>query len=376
MKIGIPTNHKVGNKVLRSMKAGETYTEVQKKTNLEFVHDRWTGKGVKIAVLDTGYYSGHRDMKGAKSNKNFTTSKKGSIDVQGHGSHVAGIIFMQNKGTGLVGIAPDADLYVGKVLNDDGMGSMSPIAKGIKWAADQGCDYINLSLGASHDADSAMLNAAIDYAYRKDCYCIVATGNESSRKIGYPSRLPNVIAVAAATLNDRIADFSNRGTGIDCSQYGVDILSIDLNSKDYIQMTGTSQACPAVAGHIALFHQWFVSKFNRKPTFEEIMLWIKRTSRDISISGYDKDAGWGITYFDEEKAIKAFNLDAGSNKEIKDEAIQSLLKEVEQLKTSNKFLLESINKIRQVVLITKPWQRRYRLNWVIKVCDGLLQKFK
>jgi thermitase len=195
------------------------------------------------------------------ADRNFTNSKT-TDDRYGHGTHVAGTAAAPaNNGKGVAGVAHEAKLLNGKVLNDSGMGSCSAIANGITWAGDPSrgdADVINLSLGGA--ACSAEKNA-VDYAWGKGVVVAAAAGNSNSTSPSCPACYENSIAVAATDNGDYKASFSNYGNWVDVAAPGVKVFSTFPNHRNRIGKTnydygsGTSMATPHVAGVAALVRQ-------------------------------------------------------------------------------------------------------------------------
>ena len=177
----------------------------------------------------------------------------------GHGTHVAGTIAaIANNNLGVVGVAPKAKIMAMKVLAANGSGDLSAAANAIKQAADNGADVINMSLGAQANTPSFLLDA-INYAEALGVAVVVAAGNSGADAARFtPASIPSIITVAALDKNSRAASFSNFGTLIDISAPGVDIISTSasvvrtVNSAEYVRASGTSMACPHVAGVAAL----------------------------------------------------------------------------------------------------------------------------
>src|SRR3990167_7997765 len=145
------------------------------------------GEGVRVAILDTGISPLHHDLAPAiELAQDFTGSRSGYSDVSGHGTHCAGTIAARDNDGGVVGIANQCSLLIGKVLGDDGSGASSWIAKGIRWAADNKADIISMSLGSPYP--DPQMKAAIDYAVGKGVIVISAAGNEGpgDNTTGYP----------------------------------------------------------------------------------------------------------------------------------------------------------------------------------------------
>ncbi len=209
-----------------------------------------TGSGIKIAVLDTGITKSHEDITAARvvAEANFSSSATAD-DIYEHGTHVAGIAAAAANGVGVHGVASGALLMNGKVLGDSGWGSYSGVANGITWAADNGAQVINLSLGGT--APSQTLKNAVDYAWGKGVVLACAAGNNGSTKNFYPSAYANCIAVAATDNLDQKASFSNYGNWVDVAAPGVRIAST-VPPSNYAEWSGTSMATPFVAGEAAL----------------------------------------------------------------------------------------------------------------------------
>ncbi|MHC3468141.1 S8 family peptidase [Streptomyces sp. 7R007] len=238
----------------------------------------YTGKGVKIAVLDTGIDATHPDLKGQViAEKNFSTSPD-ATDKFGHGTHVASIA----AGTGAKsngkykGVAPDAKLLNGKVLSDDGYGDDSQILAGMEWAAEQGADVVNLSLGGGDTPEIDPLEAEVNkLSEQKGVLFAIAAGNDGDfgeETIGSPGSAADALTVGAVDDNDKLASFSSRGPGLDgqikpdVTAPGVDITAaaapgsvidkeVGENPPGYLTISGTSMATPHVAGAAALLKQ-------------------------------------------------------------------------------------------------------------------------
>jgi thermitase len=204
-------------------------------------------KAVPIAVLDTGVNPSHEDLPEAAEIVNFSKSRTPD-DVYGHGTHVAGTVAARtdNGRTGVSGTCPRCTLYNVKVLDDSGNGSYSSIAKGVRWAANNGAKVINMSLAGT--GYSRTLEEAVDRAWRKGAVLVAAAGNERSHVKNYPAAYENVIAVAATDHHDRKAGFSNHDhSWVDVAAPGVGILST-TEDGGYGRKSGTSMATPHVAG--------------------------------------------------------------------------------------------------------------------------------
>lgn len=239
------------------------------KIQANLAWDIWQPQAVRyIAIIDTGIEYTHSDLvnklrrrsDGQVYGYNFVRNTTNANDDNGHGTHVAGIAAAQiNNGVGIAGVAawnpgvPDYNQYVQlmpvKVLDASGSGSLTNVARGITWAADNGAHVLNLSLGASTGAQA--LADAVAYAWNRGCLLVVAAGNSGSSSPTYPAYYTNCIAVAATDSNDRLASFSQWGSWVDIAAPGVGIYST-YRRNTYRTLDGTSMACPHVAGAAAL----------------------------------------------------------------------------------------------------------------------------
>lgn len=244
------------------------------------------GTGVTVAVLDTGVMLTHVDLSGRLvEGYDFINDTDKPDDDNGHGTGVAGVIgAVTNNGQGIAGITWQNPLMPVKVLNRNGSGNYSVIAKGIIYAADKGARVINLSLGGAKG--SATLKRAVDYAQSKKTVVVAAAGNANSSVL-YPAAYPNVIAVAAVDNSDRRASYSNYGPEVSVSAPGNDVWSTTLGG-DYRPHTGTSFACPMVAGLAGLI-------LSLKPELSprQVTEIIEKGAVDLGSPGWDKYYGWG-----------------------------------------------------------------------------------
>ncbi len=224
----------------------------------------YNGKNIKVAVLDTGIDGWHYDLNIKGGHSVFNDSPY--TDGQGHGTHVAGTIAALNNSSGVIGAAPNVNLYAVKVLDNSGYGSLSGIIEGIEWAVNNNINIINMSLGSSQY--SSIFENCCNYAYNSGVLIIAAAGNSgnsygSGDSVEYPARFPSVMAVAATDFNNKRASFSSTGSNVEIAAPGVNIYSTTPNSS-YNYMSGTSMACPHVAGAAALVWSSNPSLTNRQ----------------------------------------------------------------------------------------------------------------
>jgi major intracellular serine protease len=239
------------------------------------------GEGCVVCVLDTGIDRNHPDLKDRIiDGRNFTSegSRDDYQDRNGHGTHVAGTIAATANNSGVVGVAPEAKLLIGKVLNRHGSGGYRGITDAIRWAADwegpngEKVRVINMSLGGPmHDEEQYQ---AILYAISKGVLVCVASGNEGDAdegtyEFGYPSLYRECITVAACDKNEELAYFSNNHKHVDVIAAGVDVPST-YPTNQYAVLSGTSMATPHVAGALALIINIGEKHFERTLSESEI----------------------------------------------------------------------------------------------------------
>ncbi|WP_328907149.1 S8 family serine peptidase [Streptomyces sp. NBC_00234] len=235
----------------------------------------YDGKGVKVAVLDTGVDLTNADVKDRIAAQQSFVPDQDVQDGQGHGTHVASTIAGSgaNSGGAYKGVAPSADLLVGKVLNNAGQGQSSWILAGMEWAAAMGADVVSMSLGGSTASASDPMTEAVDrLSAATGTLFVIAAGNSGpgGRSIGTPGTADSALTVGAVDKSEGLAAFSSRGPRPgdfaikpDITAPGVNIVAaraagtsigtpVDAN---YTALNGTSMATPHVAGAAAILAQ-------------------------------------------------------------------------------------------------------------------------
>ncbi|MFC3884559.1 S8 family peptidase [Bacillus songklensis] len=265
------------------------------------IWDQTKGKGITVAILDTGCEITHPDLKERiVGGRNFTNDDGGNPDVykdyNGHGTHVAGTIAAIQSNTGVVGVAPEANLLIIKVLDKNGSGQYEWIIDGINYAIEQKVDIISMSLGGPEDVPE--LHEAIQKAVTDNILVICAAGNEgdgndSTDEFDYPGSYNEVISVGAIDLERRSSNFSNSNNEVDLVAPGEKILSTYLNGK-YATLSGTSMATPHVSGAMALIKVLANTSFERNLTEPE--LYAQLIKRTVPLGNSPKLEGNGLVY--------------------------------------------------------------------------------
>lgn len=236
-----------------------------KSINMEAAWQASRGRGTTVAVIDTGI-APVADLKRTRlvPGYDFVNDRTNATDDHGHGTHVAGTIAQStNNNFGVAGIAYEAQLMPLKVLGRSGSGTVADIAESIRFAADNGADVINMSLGGG--GESKLMREAIEYAHQKGVVIVAAAGNAARSAVEFPARYPHVIGVSALDSEGLKAPYSNYGAGVDISAPGGSlrgndslggILQNTINPRDgssiFAAFQGTSMAAPHVAGVAAL----------------------------------------------------------------------------------------------------------------------------
>jgi len=249
----------------------------------------YTGSGVKVAVIDTGIDYTHPDLAANyQGGYDFVNDDSYPMDDNGHGTHVAGTIAASDNDIGVIGVAPNADLYALKALNKRGSGYVSDIDAAIDWAIKNNMDIISMSLGGGY---SKSQEALCQKAYEAGIVIVAAAGNEAGAVI-YPAAYSSVIAVSATDSSNKIAYFSNFGPQVELAAPGVNIYSTYPGGK-YTTLSGTSMATPHVTGTVALL----ISKeiyLDGEWDPVEVRSRLQSTAIDLGADGKDNYYGYGL----------------------------------------------------------------------------------
>ncbi|MET7966920.1 type VII secretion-associated serine protease mycosin [Micromonospora sp. NPDC005305] len=250
-----------------------------------------TGRGVIVAVVDSGVDASHPDLAGqVLSGVDLVSGGVDGPDPVGHGTTVAGLIAgRRDDDRGAVGLAPDAKILPVRVLDQENRyDDAGTVADGVRWAVDHGARVINLSLGGSDTSES--LAAAIDYAFARNVVVVACTGNlatSKGRDVWYPAREPGVLAVTGLDGNDNL--WSGSITGHETVLSAPATAINGARPGGYWLVQGTSFAAPLVAATAALVRARYPQM-----SAADVVNRIITTARDLGPTGRDDRFGYGM----------------------------------------------------------------------------------
>ncbi|MEV7958668.1 type VII secretion-associated serine protease mycosin [Streptomyces sp. NPDC058316] len=255
------------------------------------------GRGVRVAVIDTGVDNVNPQLKSAVDTSAGADYLKGgrsdgTVDEVGHGTKVAGIIAARpRKGTGFVGLAPEATIIPIRQNDEKNSGKDTTMATAIDHAIAKGADVINISQDTTKPlTETSALGRAVARALAKDIVVVASAGNDGmdgKLKLTYPAAFDGVLAVASSDRNNERAPFSQAGEFVGVAAPGVDIVST-VPGNGQCTDNGTSFSAPYVAGVAALMRAKYP-----KWTAAQIVARIEQTA-ERSVTGHDAFVGWGV----------------------------------------------------------------------------------
>ena len=274
------------------------------------------GESVVVAIVDTGVIANHPDLPTLLPGYSAVSSLLPNTDSKGHGTAVSGVVgAIGDNGIGTIGINWKAKILPVKVDDANGNLTSANVAKGIRWAADNGARVINISIGFTSDLQT--IRDAIDYAYNKGCVIVAGSGNEGKNGVYYPARYPNVIGVGGV-LTDWVtkAPGSNYGTGLDVVTLGGYYTT--NASGGYSNMAGTSLASPQVAGLASL-----LIGLNSELTPDQVREYILNGARGNGVR-INNEIGYGCINLGTSLQLMLADMDDGGSVEEIEEIVSNV----------------------------------------------------
>ena len=265
-----------------------------KMTGANYEWNETKGKGIKVGIIDTGIDLKHPDLQ-VKEFINYTTENINDVqDDAGHGTHVAGIVGARMNGIGVVGVAPECEIYVAKAFDGQGKGDKDAIRKSLEWMIEKQVDIVNMSYSSSEEDEEE--KRLVKKCFENNIFMVAAAGNRGERKVSCPGRYEGVVAVSSVDINKVKSDFSSYGNEIDLAAAGVDILSTYKNGS-YAVLSGTSMAAPLISGAAAIIQAKAIKRFKRKLTPNELRVIMGIYADNTETGRKSKCCGCGIFSF-------------------------------------------------------------------------------
>ena len=259
-------------------------------------HKITKGSGIKIGIIDSGVYSEHEDLiNNIKGGYNFADNSTDYYDDCGHGTMVAGIIVAEDNDYGIIGVAPEASLYILKnlkLMDGDCRAFVSDSIEAVEWAIENNIDIVSMSFGGT--SYSTTFNNTLDMAYAAGILLIASAGNAGQECtyddcVKYPAAYDSVIAVGATKCNDEYAYFSSRGPEVEFVAPGWYIHTTSNDGAYTTSFTGTSASAPFISGMCALLMSAHPELDNT-----EIRSMLQDIVVDLGGEGRDTTFGYGI----------------------------------------------------------------------------------
>ena len=291
--------HKISDYTIIQVKARQPQEVIDYGIRMAGAPLEWgevTGKGVRVGIIDTGIDLTHRDLSENIADAVSFISDSPQDD-NGHGTHVAGIIGARKNGTGVVGMAPECNLYIAKAFDKQGNGEFPAIYKSLEWMIRKRVQIVNMSF--SSDEPSKGYEEILQAANNHGITLICAAGNEGSKRrntIGFPGKFPQTVAVTAVDPNRKSTEFSSAGYESELCAAGVDIYST-YPGNSYAKLSGTSMATPIISGAAALMQAKGMHRYRRFLSPKEVRFLLHLYTEDLGGKGWDPYYGYGLFSF-------------------------------------------------------------------------------
>ena len=278
---------KYTSETIEAQQLSETVDWGQRVLGVPALQEITKGEGIIVAVVDSGAHPNHPDMLNTFTMMSNHTKEDSPIDTgSGHGLAVSSIIAANDNNSGMIGVAPDAQIISCKVLGSNGSGGLRDVANGIKFAREHGAQVINLSLGSS--TKSVLIEREVIKCINQGVIVVAASGNQGAAGVLHPGNMDEIISVGAVNKRKKVSDFSSIGPEVDIVGPGESILVANLQNG-YSLNSGTSFASPFVAGIIAL-----MISMRKGYTQEEVKKQLEAFAIDINEPGFDINSGHGL----------------------------------------------------------------------------------
>lgn len=337
-----------------------------------------TGKGVKVAVIDSGVAK-HFDLN-VKQRINFVDDED-EFDYNGHGTHVAGIIAALKNNKGVLGVAPDVELYSIKVLNANGQGYMEDLVSAIEWCIENKMDIINLSLGFK-ERKNDMYIRIMERAKQSGILFVAASGNDGvfadESNVNYPAKEDFVVAVSSVGEELDVSVFSSFGEEVDVASFGENIIST-YNDDAFAVLSGTSMATPHISGLLALLKEKYPTYSNesiKKKLFDTTFKIPNSNSiyYGFGIGKYENSKQLNVVYEKikyEERLNKAKELLSEAKEKVTLFTIREAERAINELREPEKTKLKKeLNKVKEAFQFKKKKEVYHYLSLYQKTKDN------
>jgi len=266
--------------------------------------EKYRGKNIKIGIIDTGIDYAHPDLAPNVALTRSYIDDTDGFDSGFHGTHVAGIFGGADTGIGIIGVAPQCDIYSAKIFGKGNYYTVKAEEAALEWLASENVHVINMSYGGLYplgvpgvEESLERYHALIKQVHDAGIIMVAATGNSGNPRdtldrVSWPARFPEVFAVGAICQELQRAEFSSAGPDLDFAMPGVDVYSC-YPHKQWARFSGTSMAAPYLTGCVALLQEWAMARDGRPFNYEEVKKYLVEYATDLGVEGVDVEHGHG-----------------------------------------------------------------------------------